>query len=171
MTLRTLNDATAAWVEMEYNRSVHSETKQKPIDRFLKGKNVGRICPDLETLKDGFTCKITRIQRQTDGTIQVEGKRFEIPSRYRHMEKIWVRYARWDLSHVFIVNDQGKKLTAIYPVDLVKNATSQRRAIETDLFKKNEDSNGRSHEIAPLLKKLMAEYAATGLPPAYIPKD
>ena len=25
--------------------------------------------------------------------------------------------------------------------------------------------------IAPLLRKLMAEYAATGLPPAYIPKE
>jgi hypothetical protein len=25
--------------------------------------------------------------------------------------------------------------------------------------------------IAPLLKKLMADYAATGLPPAYLPKD
>ena len=25
--------------------------------------------------------------------------------------------------------------------------------------------------IAPLLEKLMAEYAATGLPPAYLPKD
>ena len=25
--------------------------------------------------------------------------------------------------------------------------------------------------IAPLLKKLMADYAATGLPPAYIPKN
>jgi hypothetical protein len=26
-------------------------------------------------------------------------------------------------------------------------------------------------EMAPLLRKLMADYAATGLPPAYIPKD
>ena len=25
--------------------------------------------------------------------------------------------------------------------------------------------------IAPLLRALMAEYAATGLPPAYLPKD
>jgi hypothetical protein len=25
--------------------------------------------------------------------------------------------------------------------------------------------------IAPLLRKLMTEYAATGLPPAYIPKE
>jgi hypothetical protein len=25
--------------------------------------------------------------------------------------------------------------------------------------------------MAPLLRKLIAEYAATGLPPAYLPKD
>jgi len=45
---------------------------------------------------------------------------------------------------------------------------SGRRSMETDIFKG--PTERPRDEAAPLLKKLMAEYAATGLPPAYIPK-
>ncbi len=33
------------------------------------------------------------------------------------------------------------------------------------------DDSSPSVGIAPLLKEQMADYAATGLPPAYLPKD
>ena len=35
LTLSLLNRATQAWVEMEYHRTVHSETKQTPLARWL----------------------------------------------------------------------------------------------------------------------------------------
>lgn len=170
LSLKALNDATLAWVEMEYNRRVHSETKETPLQRFLRGQDVSRPCPDQEFLKDAFTSEVTRTQRQSDGTIQIEGRRFEIPSRYRHMEKLCIRYARWDLSRLYLADEGGKRIIAIYPVDLIKNATSGRRAMETDIFKAD-DGVKRSTDMAPLLKKLMAQYAATGMPPAYIPKS
>lgn len=170
LSLKLLNDATIAWVEMEYNRSVHSETKESPINRLLYGKDVSRSCPDTETLVDAFMHEVHRQQRRSDGTIQLEGNRYEIPSRYRHMETIYLCYARWDLSRVFIIDPKTrKKVARIFPVDLTKNAESSRRSIETDIFRVA-DRNSRSKEIAPLLQKLMAEYAATGMPPAYIPK-
>ena len=30
---------------------------------------------------------------------------------------------------------------------------------------------GRAGDMAPLMKKILADYAATGLPPAFIPDD
>ena len=36
LTLELLNQATQAWVEIEYNRSVHRETSSSPVDRLRK---------------------------------------------------------------------------------------------------------------------------------------
>ena len=46
LTLSVLNQATQAWVEMEYNRKIHSETGQAPLQRWLDGPSVARPCPD-----------------------------------------------------------------------------------------------------------------------------
>ena len=36
LTLEFLNEATQAWVEIEYNRSVHRETSSSPVERFAQ---------------------------------------------------------------------------------------------------------------------------------------
>jgi hypothetical protein len=57
----------------------------------------------------------------------------------------------------------------LYPQDKSANANGSRRALNP-----HPDQQGQvipSTGIAPLLKKLMADYAATGLPPAYLPID
>ncbi len=170
LTLAQLNEATSAWVELEYNRKVHSELGQPPLSRFLAVKNVGRACPESQKLREAFTAQVSRIQRQSDGTISLEGIRFELPSRYRHLKRVTLRYASWDLSRVYLADPQsGQAICRLYPQDKHKNADGRRRKkaplIETG--KPAADSGG----MAPLLRKIMAEYAATGLPPAYLPKD
>jgi hypothetical protein len=42
LTLDQLNEATLAWIEMEYNRSVHSELGEAPLQRYLHHRDVGR---------------------------------------------------------------------------------------------------------------------------------
>jgi putative transposase len=37
LTLAQINEATQAWLELEYNRSVHSETKQKALPLIVRG--------------------------------------------------------------------------------------------------------------------------------------
>ena len=88
LSLGKLNEATLAWVEREYNREVHSETKQTPIDRFLDGPTVGRPCPSWEALQEAFTQEEPRTQRRSDGTLTVGDVRFELPGD--HDEKIAV---------------------------------------------------------------------------------
>ena len=170
LTLSLLNKATIAWIEFEYHRKIHSEIASTPLTRYLDGKNVGRHCPEIAKLKHAFTHEEKRRVRRSDGTITIEGCRFEISSQYRHLESITVRYTRWDLSSAILMDPHtNTSLATLYPQDKSDNAKGLRRTrvVENPSF--NEiPSTG----IAPLLKELMAEYAATGLPPAYlIPED
>ena len=172
LTLAKLNEATCAWMEMEYNRERHSEIGQAPIERYLAGPETGRQCPDSKTLRSSFGIHKRRKQRRSDGTISLDGVRFEIPNRYRHVEGVTLRYARWDLSHVWLVDARTDDvLCPIYPLDKAKNAQGARRSLEPLEDELPDDVPDAEPGIAPLLEKLMADYAATGLPPAYLPKD
>jgi len=171
LTLARLNEATLAWVEMEYNRKVHSELGVAPLRRFVTAKDVARQSPSFEELTEAFTAQSSRTQRHSDGTISVESIRYEIPSRYRHLEQVSIRYATWDLSHVYLADARnGAILTRLYPQDKRKNADGRRRKKEPIAPCAVATGEASPEQTAPLLRKLIAEYAATGLPPAYLPK-
>lgn len=170
LTLELLNRATQAWVEQEYHRTVHSELKKTPLQRYLEGPDVGRPCPSSESLHRAFRMEVTRTQRRSDGTCTVEGVRFEVPSAYRTLQKLRLRVARWDLSSVDLVDPRtGNHLVTLLPLDKAKNADRVRRTLP-DVDAKPAPAD-KPAGVAPLLRELMAEYAATGLPPAYLPKD
>jgi hypothetical protein len=59
-------------------------------------------------------------------------------------------------------------LCRLYPQDKSANATGARRAINQHTPEAPAVAN--TAEMAPLLKQLMADYAATGLPPTYLPR-
>lgn len=167
LTLELLNRATIAWVEQEYQREKHSEIGTSPLERYLTSKNVGRPSPSLETLERAFRTQVRRAQRRSDGTVTVEGVRFEVPSAYRTLTTMLLRVARWDLSHVHLVDPRTEgHLATLLPLDKRANADGRRRVIATPSSTAAPAATG----IAPLLRKLMADYAATGLPPAYLPK-
>ena len=178
LTLEFLNEATQAWTEIEYNRAEHREIKSSPVERFAKAPDVLRSSPSSDALRDAFRLQATRRQRRSDGTISLEGMRLEIPSRYRHFRDVVVRYARWDLGRVDLVDPHsGAILAPIYPLDRTANADGRRATLDPD---KNETpgEDGQSGtppaedgELPPLLKKILQEYSATGMPPAYLPKE
>ncbi len=168
LKLGLLNEATQAWVEMEYHHQIHRETGQTPLARWLAGPSLGRPCPGVDELRLAFTLAQSRTQRQSDGTISVEGTRFEIPSRFRHLRDIELRYARWDLRYVWLMDERnGVPLERLYPLDRARNAEGLRRP----LAPRTAPADPRPTGIAPLLRHLMADYAATGLPPAYLPLE
>lgn len=172
LTLERLNAITQAWVEQEYHQRRHAEIGMAPLRRYLDAPEVGRDCPDSRALRQAFRCTVTRRQRRSDGTISLAGKRFEIPGRYRHLERPVVCYARWDLRAVDLVDPHTRQiLCALYPLDKTANASGQRRALEP-LAQETPAAPPRSGgELPPLLRKLLADYAATGRPPAYLPKQ
>ena len=171
LTLELLNEATQAWVELEYNQAVHSELGVSPLRRYLDGSSVGRPSPSSDELRRAFRAEVGRTQRRSDGTLSLLGRRFEVPSQYRHLERLRVRYASWDLSSVDLVDARrGQILCALYPLDKVRNAEGTRRRLGPVSTEPRLDTQTPpASSIAPLLRKLMADYAATGLPPAYLP--
>jgi hypothetical protein len=169
LSLELLNRATHAWVELDYHRALHEEIGTTPLKRYLAGPSVGRECPSSEALRAAFRIQVKRRQRRSDGTIPLEGQRFEIPSRYRHLETLHLRYARWDLRRVDLVDPRTDTiLCPVFPLDKAANADAQRRRLQP---LRSDPQPPPSSGMAPLLRKLLADYAATGLPPPYLPTD
>jgi putative transposase len=168
LTLELLNEATQAWAELEYNRSLHSELGCSPLERFLGERSVGLPSPSADELRRAFRVQLVRTQRRSDGTVSLFGRRFEVPARFRHLERLHVRCARWDLSAVELVDPRsGAVLAPLWPLDKTKNADGRRRTLDRAAMEEAEAAAAGG--IAPLLKDLLARYAATGLPPTYLP--
>jgi putative transposase len=172
LTLAFLNEATQAWIEIEYNRAMHRELSCSPVERFAQAPDVLRASPSSDALRQAFRLQTQRRQRHSDGTISLEGVRFEVPARFRHLRDVVVHYARWDLSRVDLVDPrQGTLLAPLYPLDRAANADGRRASVEvrtsTDTAA---DDRQHSGTLPPLLQQILAEYSATGLPPAYLPQ-
>lgn len=171
LTLELLGEATQAWVELDYNREVHSELGVSPLERWLEGPTVARESPGPQALRDAFRRTVTRRQRQSDGTVSVEGKRLEVPSSHGHFEQVAVRYASWDLTRVHLVDRRTETiLCRIWPQDKLRNADGRRRRREGPALSERGTPLGPpASGIAPLLREYMEEYAEQGLPSAYLP--
>ena len=173
LTLKFLNLSTQAWAEQEYNRTVHEELGCAPLERFLVGSDVSRPALSVEDLRIAFCAEHRRTQRKSDGTVTIKGVRFELPSRLRTLRKPMIRYQSWDLSVAYVVDERdGTVLARIRPIDKARNFNGQRRTVAplTQCLAP-EAQKTDADPIPPLMRKYLADYAATGLPPAYLPKD
>jgi len=166
LELDLLNRATIAWVERDYNGGHHRELGCSPLQRLREAKSVGRPAPPMERLRDAFRIQAKRKQRRGDGTCSIEGVRFEIPAQYRHIERVYVRYARFDLGRVSMIDPRhGTELCRLYPLDKHANAHGHRAPLEEASFDPTPVKSG----IAPHLQRLMDEYDSVNRPPAYLP--
>jgi transposase InsO family protein len=171
LRLERLNEATQAWVELEYHRRVHRELGTTPLERYLAAASLGRPSPSPAELRSAFRAAAVRTQRKSDGTLSLRGRRFEVPARFRHLARLHLRYAGWDLSHVDLVDGTtGALLVPLYPLDKRANASGRRRRLAAASAESATPAAPPVSGMAPLLAELLAEYAATGLPPAYLPK-
>ena len=128
LSLDFLNEASQAWVEIEYNRAVHRETGCSPRGTFRPGRRTcsARVPPATPSATP-FAWKASAASAKSDGTISVEGVRFEVPARFRHFRDVVVRYARWDLGRVDLVDPRnGTLLAPLYPLDRTANADGRR---------------------------------------------
>lgn len=172
LSLERLNLATFAWTEFEYQTSVHRELNgATPMQRFTSAASVLRESPGSEDLRRAFRIAITRQQRLSDGTVSIDGRRFEVPHAYAHLRQLRLHYARWDLSQADIVDarDDSTVLATIHPLDKARHADGRRLPrLRIDPALPIPPQAAAGQQPAPLLRKLLAQFAATGLPAAMI---
>lgn len=171
LRLEFLNQATQAWVEQDYHHRQHRETKATPLQRLLQGPRVDRPAPNAEQMRLAFARRVVRTQRRSDGTVSVEGTRYEVPGRFRHLLKLTLGYQSWDKSRVQLLDAKsGALLAQLLPQDKAANAAGRRRALEPEVNTQPATISG-NRENPPLLQQWLADYAATGCPAPYLPKD
>ena len=170
LTLKMLNDATVTWLEQEYHRRVHRELGVTPHERLAGSVDASRPCPGSAELKAAFRIIRKRTLRRSDGTVSVEGIRYQVPAPWRHLSTPWIRYARWNLGSVDLVDGRsGERLCTLYPLDKRGNADGVRRPTSPG----GDDGGGSTGagELPPLLQGMLDAQAATGLPPAWLPHN
>ena len=133
-----------------------------------------RPCPDAAALRLAFTRTERRTLRKSDGTAVIEGRRFEVPNRYRHLSLLEVRFAAWDLTQVHLVDPHtGTVLCRLFPQDKAANASrpAPQPCSRSPPSLSRRPPPAPARGIGPLLERMIDRQAATGLPPAYLPKD
>ena len=171
ITLAELNQYSFVWVEEEYQRKLHDGINTTPLDRFINDKNIGLEAPTMQEMINAFRRDESRKLRRSDCSISLESIRYEIPYVYRHLRKIMIRYATWDLSNVHIVNEMGKELMPIFPVDKAANSSSGRKSCGPVNSSVEQTQEPVADEIAPLMKKYIQNFEERGLIPAYLPTE
>jgi len=171
LKLSFVNQAAQAWVEQDYHRRHHSEIKTTPLQRMLTGSNVARPTPERDFMRLAFTRRIKRTPRRSDATVVVNGIRYELPVRFGHLRSVILRAPGWDKSRMTLVDPATDAcLARLLPQDKVKNASGIRRVINRQSHEVP-DVRSTDEPLPALLRKWLADYAATGLPPAYLPKE
>lgn len=170
LDLAFVNQAAQAWVEQDYHRNDHREIKVPPLQRMLNGTDVSRPVPDSDALRLAFTRRITRKPRRSDATVVVDGIRYELPVRFSHMKSVILRSPGWDKSQMILVDpNTDAPLARLLPQDKTKNASGERKVIQLD--KTTQPAVPTGNPLPALLRKWLKDYSATGLPPAYLPKE
>ena len=128
--LDSLNRQFTAWVEDEYNCSVHSTIQMKPIDRF--GLDLKRIkfLAISEATDEIFFVEESRSVK-ADNTFPLKNIRFETPADLANRQ-IQVRFDRKHFDHnKVIVYYKQQRIGHARPVDFVANDRPPRPSTNT----------------------------------------
>jgi len=130
LTLATLNEATQAWVELEYNRKLHSENGE-PRSRASQRTRVTR----QSRTAPRFAARLhphptSALSAKSDGTVVIEGCRFELPNRLRHLTGIESALPYWDLTTVHRWTPSARCCAGCSPRTRPKIASGLRRPLD-----------------------------------------
>jgi transposase InsO family protein len=103
-TLEELNSAFAAWVDLEYNLRIHSQTGETPDKRFAQGlHNDIRRVADIAWFEALFLMRVSRTITKY-GKIKLESNEYPVTCA-PHGCVVEARYDPFDLSRLFIFKD------------------------------------------------------------------
>ena len=174
LTLELLNKATQAWVEIEYNRAVHRETGCSPVERFAAGarcaprKPLQRIAARrLSPGNQEESASKRRHDLAGGSAVRDSGKVPSLPRSHRSLRPLGPRPRSISSTGTvglfwlrFILSTKPPTPTAAVPRSSPVAPTCRRTT----------GGDALPASCRPLLKRILQEYSATGMPPAYLPK-
>lgn len=122
-SLSLLNKQFNPWLEDEYNSSVHSAIKMKPIDRFAMDLKRIRFLEPGSFSDELFYCEETRKVKK-DNTFSFKNVRYETPTDLRDREII-IRFDRHKLDKI-IIYYKNNRIGEAKVLDLIGNGLLRR---------------------------------------------
>jgi putative transposase len=107
LTLAQLNRALAAWLAVSYHKTIHSETKQTPEQRYQQGLTVIRSV-DMAKVIESFMQSVERTVNRTFSDIQLDKRFYRVDPKLRG-DRVQVKYdpfSSWDTVHIYSLDGQ-----------------------------------------------------------------
>jgi transposase InsO family protein len=107
LTLQQLNRCLSAWLAVSYHKTIHSETKQPPEQRYQNGLTVIRQV-DMGKVIESFMQSVNRTVNTTFSDVQLDKRFYRVNSKLRG-DRVQVKYdpfASWDTVHIYSLTGQ-----------------------------------------------------------------
>ena len=135
-SLAEFNDMLASYIH-QHNTTVHSSTKETPLDRFMRTRDRMRLPKSQEWLDECFHNRTTR-KVNNDSCITIDGVWYDAPQQFIGM-KVEVRYLPGAMEDAYILYENIH-----YPIprtDKVANSKTKRDSLPKIDYSKG----GRTH--------------------------
>lgn len=129
LTLDALNEALHQWLDGHYHQTIHSSTRQTPLNRYLKHAHLLRDAP--KDLDDYFRIRVQR-KVDRDRTVSLNGRLYEAPLELIG-RMVTLLFHEADPSRVEVVLD-GLSHGMLVPLDLNINCRIRRRQQKVELL-------------------------------------
>ncbi|MBT8331034.1 MAG: DDE-type integrase/transposase/recombinase [Deltaproteobacteria bacterium] len=101
LTLQQLNRCLSAWQAVSYHKTIHSETKQSPEQRYQNGLTVIRSV-DMAKALESFMQSVHRTVNRTFSDVQLNKRFYRVDPKLRG-DRVQVKYdpfSSWDTVHI-----------------------------------------------------------------------
>ena len=115
LTLHQLNRYLSAWLAVSYHKTVHSETKQPPEQRYQKGLTVIRQV-DMSKLIESFMQSVDRTVHKTFADVQLNKRFYRVDQKLRG-DRVQVKYdpfASWDTVQIYSLSGHYLGIGTLY---------------------------------------------------------
>ncbi len=107
LSLPQLNRCLSAWLAVSYHKTIHSETKQPPEQRYQNGLTVIRTV-NMANVMESFLQSVDRTVNKTFSDVQLDKRFYRTDPKLRG-DRVQVKYdpfSSWDTVHIYSLAGQ-----------------------------------------------------------------
>jgi len=110
LTLPQLNRALSAWLAVSYHKTIHSETKQAPEQRYQSGLTLIRAV-DMTKVIASFMQSVQRTVNKTFSDVQLDKRFYRVDPKLRG-DRVQVKYDPFSSCHTVHIHSLGGEYLA-----------------------------------------------------------